>query len=83
MFIDVTGTGYAPEGDFRVNNKPIQISEYPGAMSTLWLGVLNNDAELESIGEVSGEEAYRIVGDPTEGRVARGGPRKLEPIMWR
>ncbi len=66
-FMDVTGTGYAPRGEFLVKNKPVSMAAYPGALTTLWLGVLNNDAELEAIGEDDAEQTYRIVGDPTEG----------------
>ena len=39
----------------------------PPRRTALWVGVLNNDAELEAVDLESGEKAYRIVGDPTEG----------------
>ncbi len=65
--IEIGGTGYIPRGEFRINGAPIRMADYPGALTTLWLGVLNNDAELEEIQEEGEEPAYRIVGDPTEG----------------
>ncbi|HTP01776.1 MAG TPA: cation-translocating P-type ATPase [Anaerolineales bacterium] len=66
-FMEITGRGYAPRGDFLVEGKPVQIEDYPGARTALWLGVLNNDADLEEIQEEGAEPAYRVVGDPTEG----------------
>ena len=67
LFVDITGTGYAPKGSFLVDNKPVDIRNYRAALTTLWLGALNNDSALESTGETDGEYSYRIVGDPTEG----------------
>ncbi|MCS7010449.1 MAG: cation-translocating P-type ATPase [Anaerolineales bacterium] len=67
QFVHVTGTGYAPIGDFQIEGKTINIKEYPAVLTALWIGVLNNDAQLEITGEKEGEKTYRIVGDPTEG----------------
>ncbi len=67
QFVDVTGTGYAPLGDFRVDGQPVDLKKYPAILTTLWVGVLNNDAQLEITGEKEEEKTYRIVGDPTEG----------------
>lgn len=66
-FIEITGTGYVPRGEFKVDGKPVDIADYPGALTTLWLGVLNNDAELETTGASDTGQTYRVVGDPTEG----------------
>jgi Ca2+-transporting ATPase len=66
-FIDVTGIGYAPRGEFRVGGKRVDLKKYPAILTTLWLGVLNNDSLLETTGESGEEQTYRIVGDPTEG----------------
>ncbi|WKZ46716.1 MAG: cation-translocating P-type ATPase [Anaerolineales bacterium] len=66
-FIEITGTGYTPEGKFLIDKKEITISEYPAARTALWLGLLNNDSLLETTGEESAQKTYRIVGDPTEG----------------
>jgi Ca2+-transporting ATPase len=67
QFVEVTGTGYAPKGEFQVKGKTVELKKYPAILSTLWLGVLNNDAQLETTGESGEEQTYRIVGDPTEG----------------
>ncbi|MBI5822835.1 MAG: cation-translocating P-type ATPase [Chloroflexi bacterium] len=67
QFIHVTGTGYAPNGEFQVEGKKINVDEYPAILSTLWLGLLNNDSMIESTGENDSSKTYRIIGDPTEG----------------
>ena len=67
QYIEITGTGYIPKGEFMVDKKPVDMTRYPAALTTLWLGVLNNDAEIEMTGESDSQQTYRIVGDPTEG----------------
>ena len=67
QFVEVTGTGYVPKGDFKVGDKKVDISDYPGMLTLLWLGALNNDAQLETTGETESAQTYRVVGDPTEG----------------
>jgi Ca2+-transporting ATPase len=67
QFFGVTGTGYVPKGEFTVDGKAVDIRQYPAALTTLWLGLLNNDAEIEITGETETNPTYRIVGDPTEG----------------
>ena len=67
QFVHVTGTGYAPVGEFQVDGKKVEVAKYPAILSTLWLGLLNNDSTIESTGENESSKTYRIVGDPTEG----------------
>ena len=67
QFITITGTGYVPKGDFLVNGQEVDISKFPAALTTLWLGILNNDSSIETTGEEDSQKTYRIVGDPTEG----------------
>jgi len=70
QFVDVTGTGYRPQGEFMVDGKAVDLHQYPAAMTALWLGVLNNDAQLEvTPSEEGGDPVYRIIGDPTEGSI--------------
>jgi len=67
QFVDVTGRGYKPEGEFLVDGKPVDLQAYQSVLTTLWVSALNNDAYLEKT-ELDGEPAgYRIIGDPTEG----------------
>jgi P-type Ca2+ transporter type 2C len=65
-FVDVTGSGYAPVGDFRLDGVKIDLANYPGVTTALWVGVLNNDAQLEHT-DAAGASTYRVIGDPTEG----------------
>jgi Ca2+-transporting ATPase len=67
--VHVTGSGYTPEGKFQVDGKDVELAQYPGALTALWIGVLNNDAELETITGDDGKNAYRMIGDPTEGSI--------------
>ena len=68
-FVDITGTGYDPIGEFFVDGEQIDLSTLPAANTALWVGTLNNDAILEPSGEVDGKPSYRMVGDPTEGSI--------------
>ena len=54
--IDVTGSGYIPEGSFLLQNKPVKTKDIE---LLLKIGVLNNDAVLT--------KDHQIIGDPTEG----------------
>jgi Ca2+-transporting ATPase len=65
--IDVSGTGYAPHGEFSRAGETLDLEKTPAAKAALWLGALNNDADLERSGESQGQPTYRVVGDPTEG----------------
>jgi len=66
--LQITGSGYSPEGDFMDDGKKVDIQRYPGIGTALWLGTLNNDAQLEQY-EEDGDKRYRIIGDPTEGSI--------------
>ena len=66
--LEVTGSGYAPIGDFQDNGQKVEISSFPGISTALWVGTINNDSQLEKTVE-DGKESFRIVGDPTEGSI--------------
>lgn len=66
-FVEITGSGYAPEGKFLQDGEEIDFSQHQAALTALWVGALNNDAELEPSGESAERETFRVVGDPTEG----------------
>ncbi len=82
QLIEITGTGYVPEGKFLIAKEEIEISHYPAARTALWLGLLNNDSLLETTGEEDAQKTYRIVGDPTEGALLvaamKAGARHME-----
>jgi P-type Ca2+ transporter type 2C len=65
QFVNVTGSGYSRRGDFQVGSKNIDRSKYPGVGTAIWVGALNNDAQLETV--EGDDQSYRIIGDPTEG----------------
>ena len=66
---EVTGSGYDPVGDFLLNGQKVDLQAYPAVRTALWVGSLNNDAQLEATGESGGKTTYRMVGDPTEGSI--------------
>ncbi len=66
QFFSISGTGYQPEGDFLKDGQKINPVNYPGLLTSLWIGTLNNDAELEF--DEKGN-FLRMVGDPTEGSI--------------
>ncbi len=61
--VEVTGTGYTAEGEFRVDAKKIEpIAEAEGPLQlALRIGALCNDAKLEHSGD-----GITVLGDPTE-----------------
>ncbi|HAF62073.1 MAG TPA: ATPase [Anaerolineaceae bacterium] len=67
--VNITGTGYVPEGDFTIGGKKIELHEVPAVATTLWVGSVNNDSELEGFEDENGKTSYRIIGDPTEGSI--------------
>ena len=61
-FIQVTGEGYEPRGEFRKNNVPLTPEEMERTNLLLKIGALCNDSRLTS---TNGQ--YSIIGDPTDG----------------
>ncbi len=74
---EVTGSGYDPHGEFRVEGKQeaITLRAHSVLKSVLWAGVLCNDADLDVVGELEGRTQYRVVGDPTEGALIVAGAK--------
>ena len=62
--IEITGKGYSSEGNFLVGGKKIQWAQHMAVRTALWLGILNNDAQIEPVEGL--ESSYQVVGDPTE-----------------
>lgn len=67
--VEITGTGNSAEGDFRLDGKVIDLDHHPAVQTALWVGALNNDAQLERLDSENGHTEFRIVGDPTEGSI--------------
>jgi len=67
--IQITGSGYAPVGEFWVDGKPVNLEEQPAARTALWVGALNNDAQLVKTNGTGDRSEYRMIGDPTEGAI--------------
>ena len=67
--VEVTGSGYKPEGEFRVGGQKVDIKSMPAALTALWVGALNNDSQLERLEGENGSGGFRIIGDPTEGSI--------------
>jgi len=59
---DVSGVGYAPEGNVSLNGQCIDPERYPALVMAIRAGVLCNDARL-----YENDGLWRIEGDPTEG----------------
>lgn len=60
--VEVTGAGYAPNGEYRVEGVGVDVAEMPELVKVLEIGLNCNDA---SLGNTDGR--WEIVGDPTEG----------------
>jgi Ca2+-transporting ATPase len=66
----VTGSGYAPRGDFRTldtqdQDEPVDVAEKPDLSLLLTIGARCNHAQIAPSGEKEG--LWQVVGDPTEG----------------
>ena len=61
-FVNVTGTGYEPIGQFEYENKILNPKDINELMLALKIGTLCNNANLQKI-----EDNWQITGDPTEG----------------
>lgn len=63
--IDVSGTGYAPEGNFSSNGIPLLETDLQALKKLLKIGVLCNNAYLKQ----HINNTWKIIGDPTEGAI--------------
>jgi magnesium-transporting ATPase (P-type) len=58
----VSGAGYTPHGEFRIEERAILVEEYPTLLESVRAGLLCNDAVLRQVGD-----EWHLEGDPTEG----------------
>ena len=68
--IDVTGTGYEINGEFKIDNQPIEDKDFLDTL--LNIAVLANDADLDKT-----DEGYKVIGDPTEGALITLASREI------
>ncbi|MBN1311140.1 MAG: cation-translocating P-type ATPase [Anaerolineae bacterium] len=71
LFVDVSGEGYAPEGQFHQSGDKVVPEEMPDLVHLLTGALLSSDARLEALSSGEGTSGngreFRIAGDPTEG----------------
>ena len=68
---EVTGTGYEPTGEIRLDGARVNSSEQPALMECLRAGVLSNDAHI-----VCDEDGQlKVQGDPTEAALLVAGAK--------
>ena len=74
--IQVTGSGYAPEGGLQMGAGPTDASQHAGLARLLTAAILCNDAQLMPPADRT-RGGWTIIGDPTEGALltaaAKGG----------
>lgn len=58
---DISGTGYEPKGDFRLDKGVVKATEHPALLECLRAGVLCNDSQL-----LVENGRPKVQGDPTE-----------------
>ncbi len=63
-FLDVSGTGYQPEGEFTESGAPANAENEPGLQALFSDAVLCNDAQL--VPPDADDARWRALGDPTE-----------------
>ncbi|MFO7576347.1 MAG: cation-transporting P-type ATPase [Pelovirga sp.] len=58
----VSGTGYAPEGDIRQEDGPVDLAQHPALSALIETMALCNDSEI-----VQSDQEWLVTGEPTEG----------------
>ncbi|MBN2046244.1 MAG: cation-translocating P-type ATPase [Anaerolineaceae bacterium] len=64
---EVTGSGYEPTGKFLRDGEEVDLGKEHSLATTMWVGILNNDSQIDSAADEKGNMIHRIIGDPTEG----------------
>ena len=68
---EVTGVGYEPKGEIRLDGSVVKLSEQAALAECLRAGVLNNDSQI-----VRGKEGWlKVQGDPTEAALLVSGEK--------
>ncbi len=75
--IQVSGVGYAPQGNFSLHGQKILMTDYADMLDLLRAGLLCNDASVHQH-----EDAWVIHGDPTEGAlITLAMKAELNPVL--
>ncbi len=63
--VDVSGSGYMPEGDFTINGEPLQKGQTASLEKLLEIAALCNGAKLDPPSDKN--RNWNVIGDPTDG----------------
>jgi Ca2+-transporting ATPase len=69
---EVTGGGYEPAGEFRVDGRAVDTTQEPALRQVLLVGAWCTHAQLTREGKDGVDGKWEIVGDPTEGALVVG-----------
>ena len=64
--LEVGAAGDASGAPFRRDGRAVDLMDYRGAATALWVAVLANDAEMETADADHSPTGFRVVGEPTE-----------------
>lgn len=67
QFVDITGAGFTPEGQFQINDEEIDVEQIKTLQTLLYNASLCNNARLRSHKLETGGRKWEVYGDPTEG----------------
>jgi potassium/sodium efflux P-type ATPase len=63
--VDISGSGYMPEGDFTINGEPIQKGQTASLEKLLEIAALCNTAKVDPPSDTN--RNWNVIGDPTDG----------------
>jgi Ca2+-transporting ATPase len=63
--VDVSGSGYMPEGDFNINGRPLQEGQTASLEKLLEIAALCNAAKVDPPSDKN--RNWNVIGDPTDG----------------
>jgi len=73
----VTGSGYEPAGEFRIDDEPVTASQYPDLNAATQVAILCNDAEL-----TMSEGRWHLHGNPTDGALLTVGMKARPDVAF-
>ena len=73
----VTGSGYEPVGEFRIDGDPVTAERYPDLAAAAQAAVLCNDAEL-----TEAEGGWHLHGNPTDGALLTVGIKAKRDVAF-